>query len=48
MEATSRGRAQAILGRNLRDSLDPAFDYVDDLGRTYDQMGNPAMIPHWA
>ena len=48
VEAASRLRAQKYLGRNLKDSVDPAFDYVDDLGRTYDQMGNPAMIPHWA
>lgn len=48
VEAASRARAQKYLGRNLKDSVDPAFDYVDDLGRTYDQMGNPAMIPHWA
>ncbi len=48
VEAASKARAQKLLGRNLEDSVDPAFDYVDDLGRTYDQMGNPAMVPHWA
>ncbi|TWT55527.1 polymorphic toxin-type HINT domain-containing protein [Allorhodopirellula solitaria] len=48
VEAATRRRAQSQLGRRLTDSADPAFDYVDDLDRTYDQMGNPAMIPHWA
>lgn len=31
----------------FRESPDQAADYVDDLGRTYDQMGNPGMIARW-
>ena len=29
-------------------SLDPSqYDYIDSLGKRYDQMGNPNMIPFW-
>jgi len=46
-EAATKSRAEQYLNRSLSQSRHVGFDYVDDLGRTYDQMGNAAMIPYW-
>lgn len=48
VEAASQARTQLKLGKNLKPSPDPAVDWVDDIGKTYDQIGNPAMVPFWA
>ena len=48
VEELSRLRLQSRLGTNIHSSTSQnAPDYFDDVGRTYDQMGNPAMAPFW-
>src|SRR5690606_18567046 len=33
--------------RQFSESPNPAVDYIDDLGQTYDQMGNPRAVRFW-
>jgi hypothetical protein len=47
VEDLTRLRAEKQLGKKLKKSRDPGVDYVDSANKTYDQMGNPNMIPHW-
>jgi hypothetical protein len=48
IEAATHFRLEKLLPkRKLRRSTDDFVDYLDDLGRTYDQIGNPAMVPYW-
>ena len=47
VEDTSRKRLQKRIGKKLQNSSDAQYDYIDNLGKRYDQMGNPNMIPFW-
>jgi RHS repeat-associated protein len=40
-------RLQQKLGRNLRESHHVGAEYVDELGRTYDALGDPAASRFW-
>ncbi len=35
------------LGRTLRESDHIGAEYIDDLGRTYDQLGDPRASAYW-
>jgi len=48
VEELTRLRLQNRLGTNIYSATaQNAPDYFDSAGRTYDQMGNPAMAPFW-
>ena len=47
VEEISRSRVEAKLKIKLKISDNPRIDWIDEAGKTYDQMGNPNMIPHW-
>ena len=41
-------RLRSSSGRAFFNSPSPQYDWVDDLGRTYDQIGNPATSQYWS
>jgi hypothetical protein len=46
-EQATAARLQAQEGVKLRESPHVGADYIDDLGRTYDQIGNPSASQFW-
>lgn len=46
-EQATGGRLQRFLGRTLRESTHEGAEYIDDLGRTFDALGDPAASQFW-